>query len=59
MFIYIFIYRVSHFNISTLLTRKRSIFPKKHKRGKLYNIEGGRSEFNLEFDLESIFQDHL
>jgi len=29
-----------HFNLSTLIIRKGSIFPKNHKREKLYNFEG-------------------
>jgi len=48
------VYKVGHFNLSTLITQKGSIFPKKHKREKLYNFEGEKVN-NLEFDLESIF----
>jgi len=44
----------SHFNLSTLITRKENIFPKKHERGK-YNFEGRKKVS----DLESVFQGHL
>jgi len=50
----IIIYRVGHFNFSTLITRKRSIFAK-NTREESCIILRGKEASDLEFGLESIF----
>jgi len=52
-------YRIDFFNLSTLITRKGSIFPPKNTREESCIILRLEEVSDLEFDLENIFQSHL
>jgi len=53
------IYWVAHFNFSTLITQKGSIFPQKNTREESCIILREEEVSDFEFDLKSIFQGYL